>query len=137
MAATRGLRSSRRYGSTSGAVRDGDRRRSRAGRAPMWPRPFEQGYLAVLAKHSAGRRPVVSRARVWPGNSVLAACAGVPHGSKSRSAELRRRLPSWRDHGRKYSRQRVCGWHWYGNRRNVWKNSGSTSCHYAEQNMKA
>ena len=31
----------------------------------MRPRLPEQGYLAVLAKHSAGRRPVVSRARVW------------------------------------------------------------------------
>ena len=43
-----------------GLLRDGDRRRSGAVRALMRPRPFEQGYLAVLAKHSAGRRPVVS-----------------------------------------------------------------------------
>ena len=31
----------------------------------MRPRLREQGYLAVLARHSAGRRPFVSRARVW------------------------------------------------------------------------
>ena len=60
----------------------------------MWPRLREQGYSGALAKHSAGRRPAVSSARVWPGNSVLAACAVVPDGSKSRSAELRRRLLS-------------------------------------------
>ena len=34
----------------------------------------------------------MGRARVWRGSSVLAACAVVPHGSKSRSTELRRRL---------------------------------------------
>ena len=31
----------------------------------MRPRLRELGYLAVLAKHSAGRRPAVSSARVW------------------------------------------------------------------------
>ena len=40
----------------------------------MRPRLRELGYLAVLAKHSAGRRPAVSSARVWRGSSVLAAC---------------------------------------------------------------
>ena len=58
----------------------------------MRPRLRKQGYLAVLAKHSAGRRPAVSSARVWRGSSVLAACAVVPDGSKSRSTELCRPL---------------------------------------------
>ena len=31
----------------------------------MRPRLREQGYLGVLAKHSAGRRPAVTSARVW------------------------------------------------------------------------
>ena len=43
----------------------------------MRPRLLEYGYLGVLAKHSAGRRPVVSRARVWPGSSVSASIRGL------------------------------------------------------------
>ena len=31
----------------------------------MWPRLPEWGSLGVLTKHSAGRRPAVSSARVW------------------------------------------------------------------------
>ena len=58
----------------------------------MRPRPFEQGYLAVLAKHSAGRRPAVSSARVWRGSSVLAACGGASDDSKWASVERRRSL---------------------------------------------
>ena len=49
----------------------------------MRPRLREQGYLAILAKHSAGRRPAVSSARVWPGGSVLAAYGVCSHGSGS------------------------------------------------------
>ena len=58
----------------------------------MRPRPFEQGYLAVLAKHSAGRRPAVSSARVWRGSSVLAACGGASDDSKWASVERRRQI---------------------------------------------
>ena len=58
----------------------------------MRPRPFEQGYLAVLAKHSAGRRPAVSSARVWRGSSVLAACGGASDDSKWASVEPCRTL---------------------------------------------
>ena len=49
----------------------------------MWPRLREQGYLAAIAKQSAGRRPAVSSARVWPGSSVLAAYGVCSHGSGS------------------------------------------------------
>ena len=49
----------------------------------MRPRLREQGYLGVLAKHSAGRRPAVSSARVWPGSSVLAAYGVCSDGSGS------------------------------------------------------
>ena len=52
----------------------------------MWPRLREQGYLGVLAKHSAGRRPAVTSARVWPGSSVLAAYGVCSDGFGSVSA---------------------------------------------------
>ena len=41
----------------------------------MRPRLPEQGYLAVLAKHSAGRRPAVSSARVWRNGLLYSAQA--------------------------------------------------------------
>ena len=58
----------------------------------MRPRLREQGYLGVLAKHSAGRRPAVSSARVWPGSSVLAAYGVCSDGSGSVSVMLCRAL---------------------------------------------
>eukprot|EP01045_Picozoa_sp_COSAG04_P028398 COSAG04_NODE_4393_length_2123_cov_1.709980_2_plen_237_part_00 len=58
-------------------LRDGDRRRSRTW-APMRPRLREQGYLGVLAEHSAGRRPAVSSTRV-----CRAAACGVSRASRA------------------------------------------------------
>ena len=47
----------------------------------MRPRLWEQGYLGVPTKHSAGRRPAASSARVWSGSSVLATYGVCSDGS--------------------------------------------------------
>ena len=48
----------------------------------MWPRLPESGFLGVLTKYSAGRRPAVSPARVWRNGLLYSAQAWLRMGSK-------------------------------------------------------
>ena len=50
----------------------------------MRPRLPEWGYLGVPTKHSAGRRPAVSPARVWR-RATLRACLAIKWGKKEHS----------------------------------------------------
>ena len=48
----------------------------------MWPRLPESGFLGVLTKYSAGRRPAVSPARVWRNGLLYSAQAWLRMGPK-------------------------------------------------------